>query len=313
MKAVSPLHVAVGVIRGGDGSILITERAKHAHQGGLWEFPGGKVEAGESVTDALRRELLEEIGIGVEAATPLIKIRHDYGDRHVLLDVWHVTAFSGEARPREGQAMRWVRPDRLIDFNFPAANLPIIKAVQLPDCYAILEGRCVEEVINNCQRILRGGICLVQLRVKSLPVTDLERVAAEVSRLCRRQGVTLLANSDLPFFAFQSDGIHLSSRALLACDRRPDGYALVAASCHNLAELRHAEKLGIDFGVLAPVQATATHPDATPLGWEGLSALLDQVNLPVFALGGLGLEDMGKAINAGAQGLAGISAFLRQA
>jgi len=311
MKAALPLHVAVGVIRGGDGSILITERAKHAHQGGLWEFPGGKVEAGESVQDALRRELLEEIGIGVEAATPLIKIRHDYGDRHVLLDVWNVTAFSGDAKPCEGQAMRWVTPDNLVDFNFPAANQPIIKAAQLPNCYAILEGHCAEEVLNNCQRILLRGIRLMQLRVKSLPANDLEPVAAEVLRICRRQGVTLLVNSDLPLLAFQSDGIHLSSRALLACSKRPGGHVWVAASCHNLAELRHAEKLGVDFAVLAPVQATATHPEAPPLGWEGLSALLEKVNLPVFALGGLDFDDMDRAFHAGAQGLAGISAFLR--
>lgn len=311
MKVASPLHVAVGVIRGGDGSILITERAKHAHQGGLWEFPGGKVEAGESVQDALRRELLEEIGIGVETATPLIKISHDYGDRRVLLDVWNVTAFSGDAKPCEGQAMRWAMPDSLRDFNFPAANLPIIKAAQLPNCYAILEGRCVEEVVNNCQHILQRGIRLMQLRVKSLPVSDLERVAAEVASLCRWQGVTLLVNADLPLAVPQSNGIHLSSRALLACSERPGGYKWVAASCHNLTELWYAEKLGVDFAVLAPVQATATHPDAPPLGWEGVSAMLERVNLPVFALGGLDLDDMDRALNAGAQGLAGISAFLR--
>jgi len=311
MRSESLLHVAVGVIRGGDGKILITERAKHVHQGGLWEFPGGKVESGESVQDALRRELLEEIGISVEASAPLIKIKHDYGDRHVLLDVWNVTAFSGDAKPCEGQAMRWVVPDRLETFSFPAANRPIIKAARLPACYAILEGRSVEEVLNNCQTILQGGVRLMQLRVKSLPVDDLQQVVAEVLGECRRQGATLLINSDLPVVGVRADGIHLSSKGLLACEARPDGYAWVAASCHNLAELRHAEQLGVDFAVLAPVQTTATHPEAVPLGWAGLTALLEQVNLPVFALGGLAADDVDKALAAGAQGLAGISAFLR--
>jgi len=311
MRSESLLHVAVGVIRGGDGKILITERAKHVHQGGLWEFPGGKVESGESVQDALRRELLEEIGISVEASAPLIKIKHDYGDRHVLLDVWNVTAFSGDAKPCEGQAMRWVVPDRLETFSFPAANRPIIKAARLPACYAILEGRSVEEVLNNCQTILQGGVRLMQLRVKSLPVDDLQQVVAEVLGECRRQGATLLINSDLPVVGVRADGIHLSSKGLLACEARPDGYAWVAASCHNLAELRHAEQLGVDFAVLAPVQTTATHPEAVPLGWAGLTALLEQVNLPVFALGGLAVDDVDKALAAGAQGLAGISAFLR--
>jgi 8-oxo-dGTP diphosphatase len=311
MRSESLLHVAVGVIRGGDGKILITERAKHAHQGGLWEFPGGKVESGESVQDALRRELLEEIGISVEASAPLIKIKHDYGDRHVLLDVWNVTAFSGDAKPCEGQAMRWVVPDRLETFSFPAANRPIIKAARLPACYAILEGHSVEEVLNNCQKILQGGVRLMQLRIKSLPVDDLQQVAAEVLGECRRQGATLLINSDLPVVGVRADGIHLSSKGLLACEALPEGYAWVAASCHNLIELRHAEQLGVDFAVLAPVQTTATHPEAVPLGWAGLTALLEQVNLPVFALGGLAADDVDKALAAGAQGLAGISAFLR--
>lgn len=311
-KADSALHVAVGVIRDGDGNILIAKRAKHAHQGGLWEFPGGKVEAGESVEAALARELHEEVGIRVEAALPLIKVRHDYGDRQVLLDVWNVAAFSGQAAACEGQAIRWVTPSRLGDFSFPAANLPILKAAQLPNCYAILEGRSVAEVLEHCERILRGGIRLMQLRVKSLPVDELEKVWEPVLSQCRRRQVTLLVNSDLPMAAAaRADGIHLSSRALLACEVRPQDHAWVAASCHNLLELRHAEKLGVDFAVLAPVRETATHPEATPLGWDSFTALLEQVNLPVFALGGLGLDDLDKTFTAGAQGLAGIGAFLR--
>lgn len=305
------LQVAVGVIKNTDGKILIARRDESLHQGGLWEFPGGKLEAGEPVEHALRRELLEEVGIQVEAAAPLIRIRHDYGDRRVLLDVWNVTAFAGEARACEGQAMRWVEPERLNEFSFPAANLPIIKAAQLPNCYAILEGRSIEEVLSNCERILKGGIRLMQMRVKALPLDQLEAVWALVSERCRRRRVTLLVNSDLPVKPGCADGIHLSSRALLALDARPNEPAWVAASCHNLAELRHAEKLGVDFAVLAPVQATATHPDALPLGWAGLAALLEQTNLPVFALGGLALEDLDNTLAAGAQGLAGISAFLR--
>lgn len=306
-----PLHVAVGVIRGDGGDILIAQRAKHAHQGGLWEFPGGKVESGESVQEALCRELKEEVGIEVRAAAPLIKVRHDYGDRRVLLDVWNVSRFSGEPRGCEGQAMRWMAPDRLEELHFPAANVPIIKAAQLPNRYAILEGHSTDEVIDNCERILRNGIRLMQFRVKALPQDDLAPAWKSVSEWCRRQQVTVLVNSDLPIGTVPADGVHLSSRMLMASKIKPKGYTWVAASCHNLAELRYAEQLGIDFAVLAPVQATTTHPDAIPLGWHGLEAFLDQVNLPVFALGGLGLDDLGRALAAGAQGLAGISAFLR--
>jgi 8-oxo-dGTP diphosphatase len=304
------LHVAVGVIRDGDGRILITQRAKHAHQGGLWEFPGGKLEPGEPVRQALARELAEELGIEVQTAAPLIKIKHDYGDRHVLLDVWNVTGFAGQARGCEGQAMRWIKVEQLQDFSFPAANLPIIAAAQLPHYYTILEGRSATEAWDNCRRILATGIKLLQFRVKSLPPDDLQSVLDQVSLLCLQQQVSLLVNADLPVHTANAQGLHLSSRALLACHERPNGYRWVAASCHNLDELRHAETLGLDFAVLAPVQATASHPDAAPLGWQTLTELLDQINLPVFALGGLGPRDLDRALAAGAQGVAGISAFL---
>ncbi|MCQ8118934.1 Nudix family hydrolase [Methylomonas rosea] len=304
------LHVAVGVIRDGDGRILITQRAKHAHQGGLWEFPGGKLEAGEPVQQALARELEEEVGIQVQRAAPLIKINHDYGDRHVLLDVWNVTAFAGQARGCEGQAMRWIAAEQLREFSFPAANLPIIAAAQLPHYYAILEGLSAAEALDNCRRILATGIKLLQFRVKSLPSIDLQNVFEQVSQLCRQQQVSLLVNTDLPVDTTNAQGLHLSSRALLACRERPNGYRWVAASCHNLDELRYAEALGLDFAVLAPVQATASHPDAAPLGWQTLTELLEQINLPVFALGGLGRHDLDRALVAGAQGIAGISAFL---
>lgn len=125
------VHVAVGVIVDRQQQILISRRHDDAHQGGLWEFPGGKVEAGEPVTEALARELKEELGIecpdsGMQA---LIEIHHDYSDKHVLLDVWWVRDFKGEARGLEGQPLSWVAPDALADHAFPAANAPIIDAV----------------------------------------------------------------------------------------------------------------------------------------------------------------------------------------
>ena len=309
MNNASVLHVAAGVIAGDDGRILITQRAKHSHQGGLWEFPGGKLEAGESPIQALCRELREEVGIEVQRASPLIKINYRYPDRHVLLDVWRVDEFAGTAFGREGQAMRWVESERLVDYAFPAANLPIIAAARLPRQYAILEGRTPVDVMRHLERILDQGVGLIQLRVKSLPPADLNSVYSRVSTACRHRAATLLINADLGLAA-GADGIHLSSRALLSCRVRPESSSWVAASCHDLDELRHAEKIGVDFVVLAPVLPTATHPDAVGLGWENFTALSEQVNLPVFALGGLGLCDLDKAAAAGAQGIAGISAFL---
>lgn len=310
MVVESALHVAVGVVRDDEGRVLLTQRASHVHQGGLWEFPGGKLEAGENVVQALQRELREEVGIEVRAARPLIKIKHRYPDLQVLLDVWSVNAFDGIATAHEGQAMRWVEPQFLSSYTFPAANLPIITAARLPDRYAILEGNNKEQVLQNLNKIIENRVSLLQLRIKSLPPKDVHTLYQVVQSECDRHKMTLMINSDLPLFDTKANGIHLSSRALMISSRRPAAYEWVAASCHNLTELRHAENIGLDFAVLAPVLPTPTHPDVRPLGWENLARLIEHVNIPVFALGGLKNSDLARVIDAGGQGIAGISAFL---
>lgn len=124
------VHVAVGVISDGANKILVSRRGEHLHQGGLWEFPGGKVEAEESARDALHRELSEELGIRVASCAPLLTIAHDYSDKSVLLDVWWVDGFHGEPHGREGQPLQWVAAIELRSLQFPAANLPIIVAIE---------------------------------------------------------------------------------------------------------------------------------------------------------------------------------------
>ena len=124
------VHVAVGVILDGDRNILITRRAAHTHQGGLWEFPGGKVEKGESTVGALARELREELGIEIGRTSALLEVHHDYDDKAVLLDVQVVWDFGGEARPLEGQPMAWVSLQELSEYSFPEANVPIVRAVE---------------------------------------------------------------------------------------------------------------------------------------------------------------------------------------
>ena len=123
------VHVAVGVILDSERNILITRRARDAHQGGLWEFPGGKVEAGESLELALGRELREELGITIGRTSALLAVTHDYGDKAVLLDVHIVWDFAGEARGLEAQPLAWVTPQELAQYPFPAANIPIVEAV----------------------------------------------------------------------------------------------------------------------------------------------------------------------------------------
>jgi len=121
------MHVAVGIIRNATGDILIAQRPQHKYKGGLWEFPGGKIEANETVFEALQRELQEELDITVLSAEPWLKFQHDYTDRIVMLDVWTVTDFSGEPRGKENQPIRWISPHDFYHFEFPAGNRVILE------------------------------------------------------------------------------------------------------------------------------------------------------------------------------------------
>ncbi len=122
--------MAVGVVLDKSNRVLITRRASNSHQGGLWEFPGGKLEPGEDLQLALARELREELGIEIGRTSPLLEVNHDYGDKRVLLDVHVVWDFVGEARGLERQPLAWVAPVELGSYRFPAANVPIIGAIK---------------------------------------------------------------------------------------------------------------------------------------------------------------------------------------
>ena len=128
---VSRLHVVIGILRDNQGRILITRRDRKKHKGGLWEFPGGKVELGESSRQAICRELREEISIEVIEMEHYMDIFHDYGDLNVYLEVFNVTNYRGRAQAAEGQRQTWTSVDRAIDpeseFCFPEANYPILR------------------------------------------------------------------------------------------------------------------------------------------------------------------------------------------
>ena len=305
------VHVAAAAIFDRTGRVLVSRRPAHVHQGGLWEFPGGKLEPGEAVEHALSRELYEELGIRVQSARPLIRIPHDYPDKSVLLDVWRVDAFSGTARGREGQEIEWLTIDSLGDYRFPAANAPIIKAVSLPDRYLITPdpGPDHEIFLNALGNALASGVSLVQLRAKQLSGQDFRALVPAVLERCQRAGARLLLNTDAALAdGLGADGLHLTSERLRALTGRPPGDGLlVAASCHTVQDVRHAGELGLDCVVVSPVRQTTSHPDAMPLGFEGLRQLTEQSVLPVYALGGMQMSDLDAAFRQGAQGIAAIS------
>lgn len=307
-----PIRVAAGAIINRAGEVLIARRPDHLHQGGLWEFPGGKVEAGETVVAALARELHEELGITLvpSAIRPLIRIPHAYPDRVVLLDVWRVEAFTGQPHGREGQPICWVLPDALPRYAFPAANLPIVTALRLPTRYLITpdpQGHR-EGFLAALDRALAAGLRLVQLRAKSLAPAEYRCLAEQVVARCRANGARLLLNAEPGLVPeVGADGVHLTSRRLMELTARPlPPDRLVAASCHDRHELDRARALGVDFAVVSPVAGTATHPQVAPLGFTGLQRLTEHAPFPVYALGGMGDADLVASHRHGAQGIAAI-------
>ncbi len=308
------LHVVAGVIYNAQNQVLIALRPKQTHQGGLWEFPGGKCETGETAEQALARELQEEIGIVVQQSRPLIRIFHTYPDKKILLDVFRIERWHGKAWGREGQAVQWCSPNLLKHNDFPAANVPIITAIQLPTKYLITpEPASVNEktFFYRLEAALDQGINLVQLRSKQFSERDYCHYAEKVLTRCDRHHAQLLINA-APKIALSvgANGVHLNSQRLWAYTERPLNTDLwVAASCHTDADIEQANRIGIDFIVLGSVQATLSHPDALPLGWFKFCQLTEQAHCPVFALGGMKKDYMPQAWAHGAQGIAAIRAL----
>ena len=303
------IQVAVGVIKNSDGEVLISLRDKALQQGGLWEFPGGKLEAGETAREALCRELKEELSIVVNSAYPLITIKHQYPETMVQLNVFLVESFFGNVVNNLGQPTQWVEISELDKYRFLAANQSIICATKLPPYYAILDDTNDGELLSNFQKILSKGVKLIHARLKKSPEALLKVFIDQIYPICQQNRILLLINSDRASEVVV-DGIHLTSRHLLTLQKRPESCRWLAASCHNLQELQQAERVGVDYVVLAPVFATQTHPHATTLGWQQFASLVEQVNLPVYALGGLSIKDLDQARFSGAQGIAAIRTFL---
>jgi 8-oxo-dGTP diphosphatase len=312
------VHVAVGVIVGRHGAsaeehgaILIAKRPDKTHQGGLWEFPGGKVEDGEALFDALKRELQEELAIDVIATEPLIKIRHDYGDKVVLLDVHKVTQFSGQPQGNEGQPIKWVAPSFLHEYEFPAANRPIITAINLPQ-RLMVTGKFTEpsDFLARIESALQKGIRMVQLRLQQ--PENIQALMASVAEICNLYSAKLIINTSPQVYAdlsaYSNLGLHLNSTQLLSCNSRPVGDSvLLGASCHTESEIKHAEKIGVNYICLSPVKATNSHPDQEGMGWDRFRALVDNATIPVYALGGMTEADLAVSLENGAQGIAAIS------
>ena len=306
----SMVRVAVAVVCNQQGEVLIQQRAANTHQGGLWEFPGGKVEAGETIEQALEREIREELNIDVISSRPLITIAHDYGDRHVSLEVYRVTEWHDQVRPMEQQPLQWVSPERLNDYPMPAADKPIVSAINLASSYIITPAviESPSDILQQLQALLEDGEKLFLYRVKTLVGQTHEAMQQQILKLCNRNRALLLVH-EKNLSSVKAHGIHLTEAGLHQYEKKAEAAGLLSVSCHSVQSLKKAEAINADFAMLSPVEKTQSHPHTKPMGWQNFKSIVDTANIPVFALGGMTAEHKEQAWLHGAQGVAGISSW----
>lgn len=309
------VDVAAAVLLRAEGrEYLLAQRPPGKVYAGYWEFPGGKVESGESVEAALRRELQEELGIEVTACHPWLRRQFTYPHATVRLHFWQVTAWQGEigvSAPLEHSAAAWVARGCAPQLApILPANGPILKALELPETLLIsmAETEGVASWLQRLENYLTAqrahARVLIQIRDKTLPSAERAALARAASALARAQGALLVVNDDAELARHcAADGVHLSAAALARCQARPD-FAWVGASCHNAAEIARAGELELDYALLGPVLPTPTHPGADVLGWAGFAAQCAGNALPVLALGGMREDQRAIAQQHGAHGLA---------
>lgn len=306
------VEVAAAVmLRAESREFLLAQRPAGKAYAGYWEFPGGKLEAGETVRQALIRELQEELGITATACSPWLTRQFTYPHATIRLHFWRVTAWDGEigvTAPLEHAAVNWEKCGKSISVApILPANDPILKALALPSTMAITmaEIESSEAQLERLEKSLAAGLRLIQVRDKNLPTAQRRHFAEAVMKLARHYPDALVMIGDDAEMAqhITADGVHLSSIKLAATTRRPD-FKWVGASCHNATELTKAVELGCDYALLGAVLPTPTHPESSGLGWTEFARLIADCPIPVFALGGLRCEMMAEAQQQGAHGLA---------
>ena len=302
------VEVAAAVMLRAEGQeFLLGQRPPGKVYAGYWEFPGGKVEPGETVRDALIRELYEELGITVTGCSPWLTRCFVYPHAHVRLNFWRVTAWSGdigEALPLEHSAVNWQSCQKAAEVApILPANDPILKALSLPTTMAITQAAVhgIEAELARLEVAMAQGVRLIQIREKGWPGT--EAFAREVKQRAAKWQAVVVLNSEASLAQTLGLGLHLTASELQACARRPD-LPWVGASCHTAEELARAGELGLDYALLGPVLPTATHPDSAGLGWAKFADVLAGNTLPVFALGGMQKTHLAQAQQLGAHGIA---------
>ncbi|MBN2679377.1 Nudix family hydrolase [Acidithiobacillus montserratensis] len=306
--------VATGILQDAEGRLLISLRPEGKPWPGFWEFPGGKVDPGETPAEALQRELWEEIGIRVLDAEPFRTLDYTYPERTVRLHFYRVRRWEGDAYGKEGQQIRWLYPWEIPALECLPANLRMTAAVleeslpRPPLCLIADPSRLEPAVFANAWRqALRAGLRWVILRCKNPldagQVSQLHKLCAETLA----QGAQLWLNHPDPLPDWPRTGRHLT-QAQLDAGLRPD--EAFGVSCHDGEGVHQAARAGARYALLSPLFPTASHPDTPALGADAFAELVESAAIPLIALGGLSAERIPAAMATGASGVAVLSGIL---
>ncbi len=319
--------VAVAVFITADGRFLLSSRPHGKAYAGYWEFPGGKLEPGESVRDALVRELEEELNVVIDECTPWFSFKMTYPHATVRLRTWRVTAWHGADQRgmhgMEGQSFCWQRLNDIAVSPVLPGCLPIFRALSLPTTYTITNAS--EQGAESYLQHLRaswgnhaangtpdGAFVssdsahkhLIQIREKNMPEAALRQFATDVTAIARQHNALVLVNSDVELaLAVGADGVQLTGNQLARLTARPP-LAWVGASAHSRDDVLRAAELKCDFVVVGSVKPTDSHPGQAPLGWPAFAEMVRDSPIPAFAIGGLLPSDFNQAAAHGAHGIA---------
>ena len=314
------IFVAAGLILKPDGSLLLGQRPADKPWPGWWELPGGKIEAGETVLQALARELKEEIDIDVTEASPWVNYVHEYPKNIVHLAFCKVTGWTGTPRGLENQQLAWVNPKGPIHVGplLPATEPPL-HWLKLPERYLLTSINTTENLhpfLQQLEQAARQGVGMVQFREPAWAAQPGQAAALEaafqaVLAACREHGLLCLVNSTHPAHWWtQADGVQVRAQDLASINRPALNVKWLGASVHSANDLALARSAGADFAVLGHVLPTPSHPGQTALGWDGFEALAQHAGMPVYAIGGQSGDTLKQAQRHGAHGVAALRGFL---
>jgi len=303
------VHVVAGVISDARGRILLARRTEGRDLAGLWEFPGGKVDPGETPEQALVRELREELDIEARVGEPVIAVPQQYPHKRLRLDVRRIAAWSGTLKGLDGQALAWVPEHKLASYAMPDADRPVVAALRDPPHYLITPEPGDDDArwLSTLRRALDAGVRRVQLRAYDIEPSRWRRLVERATTHARDAGAEVLVNGDIGMASALGIGVHLRASQLNALSARPlPRPSPVIASCHSHEELARAQALDSDAAVLGPILATPSHPGEPGIGWERFVQMRERVAIPIYAIGGMARGHVPLARSHGAQGIAAI-------